>query len=329
MENMAFATTVVVNGHGTAIVTDTAMNTKVGKIAKMIITNDSPETPIQRKLADVGKTLGITCLIICAFIFVIGLIKKISPIEMFMTSVGLAVAAIPEGLPAIVTIVLSIGVTKMAKKNSIIRKLPAVETLGSSTIIASDKTGTLTENKMQVIEIKNMNGKNITDKDSNFILELGTMCTDVEIDEEKKEFLGDPTEVAICKKMYETGKSKKTLYNEMERVGEIPFDSERKMMTTIHKVDGKFRIITKGAPDILIKKCTRYYLNGKSFNMLQSNIAKIEEQNNYMASKALRVLAVAYVDVNTLPSNITANEIENNLVFTRVNRNDRSAKRRR
>lgn len=150
MINMAFATTIVVNGHAEAIVTETGMNTNVGKIAKMIITDEAPETPIQRKLGEVGKTLGIGCLIICAFIFAIGLLKKIEPVEMFMTSVGLAVAAIPEGLPAIVTIMLSIGVTKMAKKNSIIRKLPAVETLGSSSVICSDKTGTLTQNKMQV-----------------------------------------------------------------------------------------------------------------------------------------------------------------------------------
>ena len=150
MVNMAFATTIVVNGHAEAIVTETGMNTNVGKIAKMIIVNEAPETPIQKKLGEVGKTLGVGCLVICAFIFIIGLIKKIEPIEMFMTSVGLAVAAIPEGLPAIVTIMLSIGVTKMAKKNSIIRKLPAVETLGSSSVICSDKTGTLTQNKMQV-----------------------------------------------------------------------------------------------------------------------------------------------------------------------------------
>ena len=142
MINMAFATTVVVNGHAEAVVTETGMNTKVGKIAKMIITDEAPETPIQKKLSQVGKNLGIGCLIICVFIFIIGLIKKISPTEMFMTSVGLAVAAIPEGLPAIVTIMLSIGVTKMAKKNSIIRRLPAVETLGSSSVICSDKTGT-------------------------------------------------------------------------------------------------------------------------------------------------------------------------------------------
>lgn len=322
MENMAFATTVVVNGHGSAIVTDTAMDTKVGKIAKMIISDEAPETPIQKKLGDVGKTLGIACLIICAFIFVIGIIKKISPLEMFMTSVGLAVAAIPEGLPAIVTIVLSIGVTKMAKKNSIIRKLPAVETLGSSTIIASDKTGTLTENKMQVIEIKNMSDNYITDEDKKFIVQLGTMCTDVEINNEKDEFLGDPTEVAICKKSCEIGICKDQLDREMERVGEIPFDSDRKMMTTIHKSNGKYLIITKGAPDILVKRCTKYYCNGNDYNMLPNNILKIEEQNNYMADKALRVLAVAYAKLDSLPRNINSDEIEKNLTYVRINRYD-------
>ena len=159
--NMAFANTIVVNGHAEAIVTDIGMDTKVGKIAKMIITNESPETPIQKKLGEVGKTLGMGCLAICAVIFVIGVLKKIEPIEMFMTSVGLAVAAIPEGLPAIVTIMLSIGVTRMAKRNTIIRKLPAVETLGSSSVICSDKTGTLTQNKMQVTKIMDLKGESL------------------------------------------------------------------------------------------------------------------------------------------------------------------------
>ena len=171
MTNMAFATTIVVNGHAEAIVTETGMHTKVGQIAKMIITDEAPQTPIQKKLGEVGKTLGIACLIICAVIFVIGLLKKIEPVEMFMTSVGLAVAAIPEGLPAIVTIMLSIGVTRMAKKNSIIRKLPAVETLGSSSVICSDKTGTLTQNKMQVTKITNGKGE-VLNQTKEFILEL-------------------------------------------------------------------------------------------------------------------------------------------------------------
>ena len=179
MVNMAFMTSIVVNGHAKAVVTQTGMDTKVGKIANMIIENESPETPIQRKLNQVGKILGVVCLTICLIIFIIGLIKKINPMEMFMTSVGLAVAAIPEGLPAIVTIMLSIGVTRMSKRNSIIRKLPAVETLGSSSVICSDKTGTLTQNKMKVIEIKSDNPE--------FALELGSMCTDSKIYTEKRQ----------------------------------------------------------------------------------------------------------------------------------------------
>lgn len=173
-KNMAFMSSIVVNGHAKAVVTEIGMNTNVGKIANMIIEDKAPETPIQKQLGEVGRMLGVTCLAICMVIFVIGIIKKIEPIEMFMTSVGLAVAAIPEGLPAIVTIMLSIGVTKMAKKNSIIRKLPAVETLGSSNVICSDKTGTLTKNQMEVVETKS--------KDEGFLVELATMCTDCEIE---------------------------------------------------------------------------------------------------------------------------------------------------
>lgn len=177
MVNMVFSSCIVVNGHGEAVVTETGMNTKVGKIAGMILKDEAPETPIQKKLAEVGKTLGIACLAICVAIFIIGIFKKIPPVEMFMTSVGLAVAAIPEGLPAIVTIVLSIGVTKMAKKNSIIRKLPAVETLGGARVICSDKTGTLTQNKMQVVEMYTLGGT------ENLLLEYGSMCTDSHIEE--------------------------------------------------------------------------------------------------------------------------------------------------
>ena len=165
MKNMAFMASITVNGHGKAVVTDIGMNTKVGQIANMIIEDEAPQTPLQKKLGEVGKILGLACLAICVIIFVMGLIKHIEPVEMFMTSVGLAVAAIPEGLPAIVTIMLSIGVTKMAKKNSIIRKLPAVETLGSSSVICSDKTGTLTQNKMKVVDVRSQNRK--------FIIELG------------------------------------------------------------------------------------------------------------------------------------------------------------
>ena len=362
--NMAFANTIVVNGHGEAIVTDIGMNTKVGQIAKMIITNESPETPIQKKLGEVGKTLGMGCLAICAFIFVIGILKKIEPIEMFMTSVGLAVAAIPEGLPAIVTIMLSIGVTKMARKNTIIRKLPAVETLGSSSVICSDKTGTLTQNKMQVTKVMDIRGECLNFQ-KNLVLELGAMCTDVEED------VGEPTELAIVNAAKEQGKFKERLYQSFNRISDIPFDSERKMMSTIHKISSKFKefdrntysgnisednadlsninksnvgllvrdkqqvlsskdkfaiqdilnnncqyiSITKGAPDVLLKHCNKYFLNGQIHNLSDFDKQKIEKINSNMAENALRVVAVAYCPLNEIPRNINSENIENNLIF--------------
>jgi len=232
--NMAFATTIVVNGHGEAIVCDTGMQTNVGKIAGMILNEETPETPIQKKLAEVGKMLGIGCLLICVVVFIIGIMKKIEPIQMFMTSVGLAVAAIPEGLPAIVTIMLSIGVTKMAKKNSIIRRLPAVETLGSSSVICSDKTGTLTQNKMQVVEWTN--GTNYAAGTE--VLELACMCTDTELEYQNGKVVakGEATEVAIVNSALDNGINKEELYNRKKRVADVPFDSERKRMSTIHKL---------------------------------------------------------------------------------------------
>ena len=362
--NMAFANTIVVNGHAEAIVTETGMNTKVGQIAKMIITNEAPETPIQRKLGEVGKTLGIACLCICAFIFVIGILKKIEPVEMFMTSVGLAVAAIPEGLPAIVTIMLSIGVTRMAKKNSIVRKLPAVETLGSSSVICSDKTGTLTQNKMKVTKIMDIKGESL-DLQKNLILELGTMCTDVEED------VGEATELAIINAAREQGKYKERLYQKFTRINDIPFDSDRKMMSTIHKIgseiidlsthsdewnnesnlignthdnmysnsnlnnettknsnssdlkildlihnsNDKFLCITKGAPEVILKNCSKYYLNGQINILNDESIRKIEKINSAMAENALRVIAVAYSSMPRLPTNIDSESLERNLTF--------------
>ena len=309
--NMAYATTIVVNGHGEAVVTETGMNTKVGKIAGMIIEDEAPETPIQKKLGEVGKILAIACIIVCVLIFIIGIFKKIPIVEMFMTSVGLAVAAIPEGLPAIVTIMLSIGVTKMAKRNSIIRKLPAVETLGSSTVICSDKTGTLTQNKMTVVQVSNINGR-ANEEEQKFIMELGTMCTDTE--EQYSESIGEPTEVAITNFAIKNNLRKSELYEKMPRINDIPFDSTRKMMTTIHKMGKKYRIITKGAPDVLIKKCTKCYNNG-SISSIYSKEESIKYQNNEMSEKALRVIAVAYRDADNLPVNITADAIENDLIF--------------
>ena len=299
MLNMAFMSSIVVNGHAKAIVTETGMNTRVGKIANMIIQDEAPETPIQKKLSQVGKVLGIVCLAICLIIFVIGLVKNIDPMEMFMTSVGLAVAAIPEGLPAIVTIMLSIGVTKMAKNNSIIRRLPAVETLGSSKVICSDKTGTLTQNKMTVVEIKATKPELAT--------ELATMCTDCDIlyQNGKIEVNGEPTEVALVQNGLKNNQNKTELYHIMPRVNEIPFDSNRKMMTTIHKVGNSYRIITKGAPDVLLDKC-QIPIGEKQ---------RIQGENLQMAEKALRVIAVAYKDLDRLPDKIDSVNLEHNLNF--------------
>ena len=318
MKNMAFMATVVVNGHAKAVVTETGMNTKVGKIANMIIEDEAPETPIQRKLAQVGKVLGTTCLVICGVIFIIGLLKNIEPVEMFMTSVGLAVAAIPEGLPAIVTIMLSIGVTKMAKKRAIIRKLPAVETLGSSQIICSDKTGTLTQNKMKVVQITNCNEAIPNSIVNNqFILELGAMCNNSSIKYENGKFVayGSPTESAITNAGLENNITQEELCRKMPRLKEIPFESTRKLMTTIHKLGNKYRVITKGAPDFLLKRCTNYYEKNQNILLDASKIQQINKVNSNMASNALRVIGVAYKDLDYLPSKIDSNTIETNLTF--------------
>ena len=312
MKNMAFMASTVVNGTGKAIVTETGMETKVGQIANMIIEDEAPETPLQKKLGEVGKILGIACLAICIIIFIIGLIKKIEPIEMFMTAVGLAVAAIPEGLPAIVTIMLSIGVTKMAKRNSIIRKLPAVETLGSSNVICSDKTGTLTQNKMKVVEIKA--------KSKKFIITMATLCTDCEINVEnnQEKVIGEPTEKAIVEEGLNIGCNKNEEEKLLPRINEIPFDSNRKMMTTIHRIGNKYRIICKGAPDVLLDKCTKEILEigeNQEIKVRSLDKLKIKNENEQMAHKALRVIAVAFKDVTELPNKIDSNSIENNLTF--------------
>ena len=298
--NMAFASTAVVNGHAEGIVTNIGMGTEVGKIANMIIKNEAPTTPIQKKLEEVGKVLGIACIAICALIFLIGIIKKISAVEMFMTSVGLAVAAIPEGLPAIVTIILSIAVTKMAKRNAIIRKLPAVETLGSSKVICSDKTGTLTENNMKVVEI-------IGDKSK--VLEYGALCCNCEVVEGK--VAGEPTEVAIVKEAIKENKNKV-----LPRIYEIPFDSNRKLMTVVNELEnGKYRIITKGAPEILLNICENYEENNNINKISDRFLSNIKIKNEKMAQNALRVLGVAYLDVDIMPKEITSDFIERGLTF--------------
>lgn len=239
------------------------MKTEMGKIAGMLESEEEGKTPLQNKLAQLGKMLGILALIICAIIFAVGLIERIDPLEMFMTAVSLAVAAIPEGLPAIVTIVLAIGVQRMVKKNAIIRKLPAVETLGSASVICSDKTGTLTQNRMTLV--KAFDGEQIVSLDGEVsdrtqgIIKLATLCTDgkVTIDADGREkHIGDPTETAIVACALKFGMDKDDLERECPRIGELPFDSDRKMMSTIHTIEGRTVVIVKGAPDILFERCT-------------------------------------------------------------------------
>lgn len=305
--NMIYCGSFVSSGRGKAIVTSTSMDTQVGKIADMIMTEQDNDTPLQKRLDDTGKTLGIATLVICTVIFAMGLVRKIAVFEMFMTSVSLAVAAIPEGLPAIVTIVLAIGVRRMAKQNAIVKKLPAVETLGCANIICSDKTGTLTQNKMHVVESKNY----LDDKDN--LIKYACLCNNstLKIINNNFETIGDSTETALVLEAIKNNINKNDLEEKYKRVGEVPFDSQRKLMTTIHKNKSSqdYLIITKGAPDILLSHC-KYYKNAKTeldFNTQK----KISEDNKNMAQKALRVIAVAFKIQKKFPDH----DLENNLIF--------------
>ena len=311
--NMVFSTSTITAGHAKAIVVETGMNTQVGKIAGMIINENSFQTPLQLKLEKTSKILGICAIAICAVIFVLGVVEKIPPLEMFMIAISLAVAAIPEGLPAVVTIVLAMGVRKMAANRAVIRKLPAVETLGNATVICSDKTGTLTQNKMTVTQICDEDGKiNFSSELGQKILTLGALCNNASVSYTKKEFhaIGEPTESALVLAAAENGKVKAELDKKFPKKHEIPFDSERKLMTTVHQLDnGKLRIITKGAPDFLLERSS--FCNSKP---LSDNLKrKIKIQNENMAKSALRVLAIAYKDVDNIPN--SQNEIENKLNF--------------
>ncbi len=312
-KNMIFSSTVITSGHAKAIVVSTGMNTQVGKIAGMIINENSARTPLQVKLEKTSKILGICAIAICSVIFILGVIQKVAPLEMFMIAISLAVAAIPEGLPAVVTIVLAMGVRKMAANRAVIRKLPAVETLGNATVICSDKTGTLTQNKMTVTKILSEEGKiNFSSELGQKILTLCALCNNSSVTHTSKGYkaVGDPTETALVLAAAQHGKIKNNLDKEYPKKHEIPFDSSRKLMTTIHKLNnGKYRIITKGAPDYLIERSS--LINGKT--MTEKSKRTIKIQNESMAKEALRVLAVAYKDVDVIPS--TQNEIENKLNF--------------
>ncbi len=315
--NMVMATGIVTYGRGTAIVTATGMQTEVGHIARLIMDDETPMTPLQKRLAGTGKALGIAALLICIVIFLLGILKNMPVFDMFMTSVSLAVAAIPEGLPAIVTIMLSLGVQRMAKKNAVIRKLPAVETLGSATVICSDKTGTLTQNKMTVTELASFQGKEQPDSLlSHLLLSLAALCNDSILQTTGKgkhasiTAAGEPTEKALVMAAYYIDLLKPKLDATNPRIFEIPFDSARKLMTTVHNYSaGNIRSITKGAFDVLIDKCTHVYHNGKQLPITPIHLKSLHKINQSMAERALRVIAVAYKDIpseNILRKNTTA-----------------------
>ncbi len=312
-KNMIFSSTTVIAGNCKAIVTETGMATEVGKIAHLLASEDSPQTPLQQRLGKIGKALGIGALVICAFVFILGIIRKTGILPSFMLSVSLAVAAIPEGLPAIVTIVLSMGVQRMAKSNAIIRHLPAVETLGAATVICSDKTGTLTQNKMTVTRICDSLGEiNHTSEEGRNILLMGVLCNNSRITHKGKTvtFSGDPTETAILSAAYESGEKTFSFEKDYPRVYENPFSSERKMMSTVNSFKGGFRLTAKGAPDVILPLCRYVLVNGNSVSMTEGIKKRILRLNEQMAQDALRVIAVAY-----RVSSGASDNGENSLVF--------------
>ena len=309
-KNMAFASTGVASGAGVGVVAATGMDTAMGRIAHMLEHEQSPQTPLQQRLKRMGKVMGVGVVLICAVIFLLGLFQQRPPLEMFMIAISLGVAAIPEGLTAVVTIVLAMGIKRMAQKRAIVRHLPAVETLGSTQVICSDKTGTLTQNKMTVVAFSSARGEERLDSPAaQFALELAALCSDAQ--EVGEKITGDPTETAFlraCKR------GKGELEGCYPRVGEIPFTSARKRMTTAHRLpEGGFRLIAKGAPDVLIARCTQLLQGGEIRALTGAMKAKLLSDNSRLAERALRVLAVAYRDVSDLPSD--DRESESQLIF--------------
>ena len=308
--NMVFSGCGVTYGTATAVVTATGMNTEMGKIANMLESSEETQTPLQQKLAKLGKYLGIVAIVACLVIFVVGLLDGMAVMEIFMVAVSLAVSAIPEGLPAIVTIVLSIGVQRMVKKNAIIRRLPAVETLGGASVICSDKTGTLTQNRMTLVKAYTDGGAlEEIGQNSAPVLQLlryGALCCDGSVvvrEDGTVQHIGDPTETSIVFAAEKQGMPKAKLNEENPRLAELPFDSDRKLMTTVNRVDGKLIAITKGAFDVLAQRCVR------------GDIEAARRVNDEMSEQALRVLAVAWRELEEVPQNPTSETLEKDLTF--------------
>jgi len=309
--NMIYSGCGISYGHGKAVVTTTGMNTEMGKIANLLAEEQEGQTPLQEKLATLGKYLGIAALAACAVIFIIGLLDGMHVMEIFMISVSLAVSAIPEGLPAIVTIVLAIGVQRMVKRNAIIRRLPAVETLGSASVICSDKTGTLTQNRMTLTRAYAARESLLEDVGENNspairdLLRYASLCCDGKVifDNGREKHIGDPTETSIVLAAHKNGMPKEELDQAYPRLAEIPFDSDRKLMTTVNRIDGKNIVIVKGAFDVLASKC------------IAGDIQAGRVITEKLGAEALRVLAVGYKEIDELPSNPTSEELENGLTF--------------
>lgn len=285
--NMVFAGTNVASGHGWVAVTETGMRTEMGQIAQMLTESDAPQTPLQIRLAKIGRILGIGALVICASIFVMGLIQRSNPLDVFLIAVSLAVAAIPEGLPAIVTIVLALGVRRMAAQRAIIRRLPAVETLGCATVICSDKTGTLTQNRMTVTALCDAFGSVAPDSDTGRrLMQMAALCSNAEPGN------GDPTEQALLRAVQPSG-AVTAWRQQYARVAELPFDSDRKRMTTVHRNGAVYWRITKGAPEILLGLCTQCRADGAVLPMTESVRERICTQIRALSEQALRVIAFA------------------------------------
>lgn len=325
--NMIFSGTVITRGRGKAIVVRTGMRTEIGKIAEMMQSEKKEQTPLQLELAKFGKLLGIAIIVICIIVFLTGLLRGNEIVEMFVTAIALAVAAIPEGLPAVVTITLAMGVTRLVKKNALVRKLHSVETLGCTNVICTDKTGTLTKDEMTVKELfVNNNLIKVTGQgysrtgvfldskpeDYELFLRISSLCNNATINH--KQIFGDPTEIALLVCAAKANLFRENLEQDFPRIHEFPFDSERKMMTTIHKNKGKEIVFVKGGPKQVIDNCSFYYDDGEIIRLTKSKKEEFLEKNREMASKALRVLAMAFRELPEKTKYSTEN-IEKDLVF--------------
>lgn len=317
MHNMAFMSTLSTYGRGTGVVVATGMNTEIGKIAKMLDSEEEDSTPLQKKLSELGKTLGFAAIGICTLIFIIGMFQGRDWLELLLTSISLAVAAIPEGLPAIVAIVLALGVQRMIKHNAIVKKLPAVETLGSVSIICSDKTGTLTINRMTVKKtfvnnkLNELDNIDITNNESKLLVEGMILCSDATSNETSK--TGDPTEIALLDVGIKLNIFKDPLNKEHVRVNEIPFDSDRKLMTTVNSYGNRYKVFTKGAIDSLFTICNSISINGIVEPLTEDIKTFLLNSANSMSNDALRVLGLAYKDIKD--ETIAIDQLEHGLIF--------------